>query len=138
MPGVFVLCLFLAKMEDERLIIAVRSRELIYNKSDKNHSNRDLIQRAWENIAAEMGNEGDLSLSISYSFSTFLCPFSLSFSLSLSLSLSFSFSRTLTTFSYPPLPPPPPSPPSFSSSSEKIWDRSRLNRLITQFCLAYI
>ena len=50
-------------MDDERLIIAVRARDLLYSltrPADKNYSNRDLISKAWENMAAELGNEGKL------------------------------------------------------------------------------
>ncbi|KAL8561249.1 hypothetical protein ACOMHN_047106 [Nucella lapillus] len=43
-------------MDDERLIAAVRMRGFIYNKDDKNHSNRDMLLAAWNNIAREMGN----------------------------------------------------------------------------------
>ncbi|XP_041356382.1 uncharacterized protein LOC121373710 [Gigantopelta aegis] len=42
-------------MDDETLIAAVRSRPCIYEKSDKNHCNRDVIAAAWEDVAKEVG-----------------------------------------------------------------------------------
>ena len=56
------MCLF-SNMDDEKLIASVRARSFIYTKSDKNHSNRDMISAAWENIAREVGGDGNLFFS---------------------------------------------------------------------------
>ena len=44
-------------MDNEKLTASVRSRSFIYTKSDKNHSNRDIISAAWDNIAREVGRK---------------------------------------------------------------------------------
>ena len=43
------------KGDDQKLIVAVQSRTFIYDQSDWNHHNKDLIMAAWENIGEETG-----------------------------------------------------------------------------------
>ena len=46
-------------MDDEKLISAVQMRPCIFDKADKNRFNRDLIAAAWQNIAKEVGGDGE-------------------------------------------------------------------------------
>ena len=41
-------------MVDEKLITSMRIRSFIYTKSNKNHSDRDIISAAWDNVAREV------------------------------------------------------------------------------------
>lgn len=45
-------------MNDKKKVAAVRSRYFIYAKNDKDHSNRDKVAAAWENISKEVGGNG--------------------------------------------------------------------------------
>ena len=44
--------------DDEKVIVAVQLRTFIYDKSGRNHHNRDLITAAWGNIGMEIGADG--------------------------------------------------------------------------------
>ncbi|KAL1517853.1 hypothetical protein ABEB36_001561 [Hypothenemus hampei] len=39
----------------ERLIILVQERPVLYNIMMKNHHNRDLLEKLWEEISTEVG-----------------------------------------------------------------------------------
>ena len=42
------------KMDEDKLIIAVQRRPMIYDKEDKNYHNRDIISATWEGISKEV------------------------------------------------------------------------------------
>jgi hypothetical protein len=57
---------------DSCFIELVPENSFLYDVKDKKHSNRDSVQKAWEDIAKEMGCEGDHYLNIIYTVITVL------------------------------------------------------------------
>ena len=49
-------------MDEDKLIVAVQKRSVIYDKEDHNYHNRDIINATWENIAREVGSDGKYKL----------------------------------------------------------------------------
>ena len=47
-------------LKDDDLLAAVKSRPALYDKSNKNHCNRELTRSLWREIARETGAEGEL------------------------------------------------------------------------------
>jgi hypothetical protein len=45
--------------DTERFIELVRERPFLYDGKDKKHGNRDIVQKAWEDISKEMDCEGN-------------------------------------------------------------------------------
>ena len=45
--------------DTERFIELVRERPYLYDGKDKKHGNRDIVQKAWEDIGKEMNCEGN-------------------------------------------------------------------------------
>jgi hypothetical protein len=45
--------------DTERFIELVRERPYLYDGKDKKHGNRDVVQKAWEDIGKEMNCEGN-------------------------------------------------------------------------------
>ena len=52
------------KIDEEKLIIAVQKRVVIYDKGDKNYHNRDIITASWEGVSKEDSCEGNRLLKI--------------------------------------------------------------------------
>ncbi|GFR95269.1 hypothetical protein ElyMa_006270100 [Elysia marginata] len=44
-------------MEDAGIIELVRARPALFNKRDKNYTNRDFVQRMWEQVASEFNEK---------------------------------------------------------------------------------
>lgn len=58
----------------EKLLVLVEQRPAIYNFKLKEHSNRTIIDKLWEEIATEMGHSGKHLLHIFiYRFAYFCC-----------------------------------------------------------------
>ena len=45
--------------DEEKLIASVRVKTFIFNKSDKRHADRDIMQAAWNSVAKEVGGNGE-------------------------------------------------------------------------------
>ena len=43
-----------AKMNEDNLIVAVQRRTVIYDKEDKNHHNRDMINATWSSLRKKL------------------------------------------------------------------------------------
>ena len=48
----------MSAFDTERLVELVRERPFLYDGKDKKHGNRDIVQKAWEDIGKEMDCEG--------------------------------------------------------------------------------
>jgi hypothetical protein len=57
------MCVFVS----EHFIELVLKKSFLYDAKDKKHSNRDIAQKAWEDIAKEMGCESERYLNPNYS-----------------------------------------------------------------------
>jgi hypothetical protein len=62
----------MSDFDSECFIELVPENSFLYDVKDKKHSNRDIVQKAWEDIAKEMGCEGNHYLIIIYTVITVL------------------------------------------------------------------
>lgn len=49
---------FFPQSKEEALITAVESRPTLYDKSDRNYSNRDVVGKQWLEVAEEIDLDG--------------------------------------------------------------------------------
>jgi hypothetical protein len=56
------MCVF----DSEHFIELVPMKSFLYDVNDIKHSNRDIVQKAWEDIAKEMGCESERYLNMNY------------------------------------------------------------------------
>jgi hypothetical protein len=62
----------MSNLNSEHFIELVWEKSILYDVKNKKHSNRDIVQKAWENIAKEMGCEGNRHLNTIYTVITIL------------------------------------------------------------------